>query len=271
MNIPGIIEKWDGVLYLAMNLVSSIMYFTKYRKHHRLLSRNRKFKNKHERQRCFVVLNGPSINNYELTHLKHEIVFATNYFFRAPICKEVEPDYYCWLDAKSFLKDSANELLGELRTVCPQAECFLNAKAYKKLGNQKRVNYVYAKHIPNIYGIKSNLSGVMSNFSTVAFLAINTAIYMGFKEIYVLGLDFEPGGFTHFTDLKSTPLKPINKSKKREVADIHWSYAKAHYESYVLADYARKKGIRIINLNPKSNIRAFEFGSFEELFADNTK
>lgn len=267
MNIINIVEKWDGVLYSSINVVARLLYITKYFSLHQLLKKNKIYKDKHKGERCFIVLNGPSINSHDLSSLKNEVVFATNYFFRAPLCKVVEPKYYCWLDAKIFFRPEAKEVMAELTDACPNAHLFLNSKGYAALGDRDNVSYVFAKHLPNIYGVRNDMSGLCSNYSTVAFLAMSSAIYMGFKEIYVLGMDFEPGGFKHFINLgEGTECsRPDDKSLKDEVCGLHAGYSKAQYESYYVAKLAEKNNCRIINLNPNSCIRAFEFDKFENV------
>lgn len=267
MNLNNLVEKWDGVLYSALNIVAFLIYLAKYPSLSQYLKKNKGLHSKHKGERCFIVLNGPSINNHDLSPLKDEVVFATNYFFRAPICKIVEPNYYCWLDAKIFFKPDAHDVIRELEMVCPKAHLLLNAKSAFVIGNRENISYVFAKHLPNIFGTRNNLAGITSNFSTVAFLAMAAAIYMGFKEIYVLGMDFEPGGFKHFTNLGvgTECLRPDDKSLKEEVCGLHAGYLKAQYDSYYIAKLAKRNNCRIINLNPNSCIRAFEFEQFENV------
>ena len=268
MNLTRLVEIWDGILFFLINVVGKCLYCIEYIKNRKVLSQNKALRNKHLGQRCFIVLNGPSINYYDLSPLRNEIVFASNYFFRAPLCNVVAPNYYCWLDAKLFLSDAGQETIYELTNKCPDAHFLFNYKSVNSIEKKDNISFVYSKHIPNKFGIKNDLSGLSSNFSTVAFFAIASAIYMGFKEIYVLGLDFEPGGFKHFTNLgKGTEcLRPGEKVLKTEVCGLHWGYVKAQYESYYIADLAKNNKCRIINLNPNSCIRAFEFGNYQDIF-----
>ena len=273
MSIPSLIETWDSIFYSLCNVVTDILCLFQIPKYSKLFSKNKELKDSHKGERCFVVMNGPSLNEHDLTPLQDEIVLCSNYFYRSEeTVKKTEPNFYIWADSKLFLnQEKTQTVLSEIREACPNAKMIFNYHAYGLIGNQDDMYYSYCKHLPNSFKIRSNYTFSVSNFMTVAFHAINAAIYMGFSEIYVMGLDFEPGGFKHFADLKSNPWKPSEKQSKEEVAGLHWGYAKAQYESYELADHARKKGVKIINLNPQSNIRAFEFGSYEELFAGTTK
>lgn len=267
MRMTNIFEKWDALLCSLINVIAMIKYMAFSLRMHGILSKNKLFKAKHKGERCFIVLNGPSINQYDLSPLKNEIVFATNFFFRAPLCKVVNPNYYCWLDSKILMSDDGKNIIKDLLECCPNSNLFLNYKAASILGKNDKISYVYSKQIPNCMGIRNNLAGMSSNFSTVAFFAMATALYMGFKEIYVLGLDFEPGGFTHFANLGTGTEcdRPSEKLLKDEVCGLHWGYVKAQYESYYIADLAKKNGSKIVNLNPNSCIRSFEFGDYNDI------
>lgn len=256
----SIFEKWDGILFSVYNFFVWIVYIIKFPSI-KMIRKNKALRNLHKGERCYIVLNGPSINQYDLSFLKNEIVFATNFFFRAPICEVVDPNYYCWLDSKRLAEPGVTDLVRDIKKSCPNAELLLNYKAFPFLGEKDGIYYAFAKHISNYYSTKIDISGLCSNYFTVAFFAITSAIYMGFKEIYVLGLDFEPVGFTHFTHLgkDSVNSMPGQKTAKNEVAGDYWQYAMAQYQSYALNDIAKKNGCNIYNLNANSYIRAFNF------------
>ena len=263
MNPAIIIEKWDGVLYTIYNgFITAKTAIIR----PPFLKKNKSIKNRHLGERCFVVMNGPSINELDLSFLKGEIVFASNYFYRSELAKVVGPNYYCWADSKLFDKDESIAVVGEIKKVCPQAVLLLHHKAFKRFGDREDVFYIYCRHMANVFGISTNLACNASNYSTVAFHAVSEALYMGFKEIYILGLDFAPGAFKHFANLGVDCEDPTKKESKFDVAGNYWNYTKSQYESFYLREYADKHNQRIINLNPDSYIRAFEFGDYNNLF-----
>ena len=265
MNLSKIMEKWDCILYNGYNIMAEFIFWLKYPKYRFIINKNKKFKNIHKNDRCFIVLNGPSINKHDLSYLKNEIVFCTNYMFRSDIAKQIEPNYYCWSDSNALMDTSTKKLIIDLKTACPEAKLFLNMKSYNYVEKHKDIYFTYNKHLPNLYSIKNDLSKNISNFATVAFYAINIAMYMGFKEIYLLGLDFEPGQFKHFTNLGVECDNPKINSAKDEVCGNYWGYLKAQYESYALSKMASRKKINIINLNRESCIRAFGFNDYEKI------
>lgn len=268
MILSNIVEKWDGLLYICYNFVATIKFWGDYLKYKALLGRNKELYNKHSGERCFIVMNGPSLNGHDLSLLENETVFCANYFYRAPLAQIIKPNYYCWLDSKIFYGNDWETVKKEIKDACPNAKLILNIRGYKKESYQKDEYYTYNKHMPSLFGVKCNLNKMCSGFSTVAFYAMNAAIYMGFKKIYVLGLDFEPGAFKHFSDLGSECADPNQKKLKSEVCGNYWSYTKAHYEAYALADFANKMGCEIINLNSNSCIRAFSFANYEDVITE---
>lgn len=267
MKMSSYIEKWDSLLYILYNLYTDITCILKYHQLSKILSKNRLLKDSHRGERCFVVMNGPSINLHDLSLLKYESVLCSNFFYRSEAAKQTRPNYYCWADSAIFLeKKKFKNIVGEIRNTCPKTKMIFNYKAFAILGMNEDIYYEYCKHIPNLFAVRSNFRFNVSNFVTVAFHTINVAIEMGFSEIYLLGLDFEPGAFKHFNILGEECEDPKQKIAKEDVCGNYWSYAKAQYESYALNAYAERKGIHIINLNSDSCIRAFRFGNYEELF-----
>ena len=264
MDLSSIVEKWDGVLYTIYNVLAKIKYLIKYLSIRPIVNKNRELKNSHENERCFIVLNGPSLNTHDLRKLKSEYVITTNFFYKSELASVIEPNLHCWQDAK-FIKGD-DDVITEIQDKFPNLKLLFNIKGYH--GSKENVYYTYNKHLPNIFGVKTNIAGFTSAFSTVAFYAINAAMYMGFKKVYILGLDFEPGGFKHFDTVIGETDNPNMFTRKNEVCRDYWSYAKAHYEAYAIEKKARKFGCQIINLNKKSCIRAFQFSDYESVMGD---
>lgn len=267
MNLINLMEKWDGLFFSLINIAAKLLYIKNYPKWGKILNENVSLKNKHNGDRCFIVLNGPSINEHDLSALKDEIVFATNYFYRAPLCTIVEPNYYCWLDSKVFSDGRIVEIFSEMKNACPKAQFIFNIKGLNSIGQRPDVKFVYPKTLPSVFGVQYDLTKTPSNLATVAYLAIISAIYMGFNKIYVLGLDFEPTGFSHFQHLGDNTecVKPGEKSSKLEVAGEYCGYTYAQYQSFYLQELAKRKNCQIINLNEKSFIRAFPFAKYEDI------
>ena len=260
------VEKWDNMLYFAYNIIAKIKYFFLKKKIKNILNKNLELKDSFHGRRCFIVLNGPSINDHDLTRLENEYVICSNHFYESRLAELIKPNLFCILDSKELVTERGNLIIREILSKFPEGKLVLNIKGLNEIsGSYKNVYFTYNKHLPYKGHIKNDLNRMCSGFKTVAFYAINIAIYMGFSELYILGLDFEPTGFSHYDDIPGA-MKKLNKINDRHaICDHYWAYSQQHAEAYAISDYAKQNNTRIINLNEDSYIRAFEFGVYENI------
>lgn len=270
MNHVKALEKVDSFIYGLYNFLQHISFVFKFGIKKRL-SNNKKMKNKHKGERCFIVLNGPSINNYNLELIKGEFTICTNYFYRSQLVDVVKPNYYCWSDGIVF--DPKNEyVLKELFEKCNYSNFFFGSKALKLsfLKEKRNVFFTFNKLRCRENHISSSLDKISTNFGTVAIYAINVAIFLGFKDIYMLGYDFPPGTFIHFENLGKTIAEENREfsDSKDKVCGSYRGYLSAQYDNFYMSKYAKKKGVKIYNCNRNSYVRSYAFADFESLFDD---
>lgn len=152
----------------------------------------KRFKDINKGKRCFIIGNGPSLSLDDLEMLKNEDTFAMNRIFKLYDLTDWRPKYYCSQDTKLL-----DELVEDLGIVCQSSEAlFLNSYIRKDLENKgvisDNVNYVYvsAKNFyPNLPNFSHRIDKEIVNGYTVAYECIQLALYMGYKEIYFLGVD----------------------------------------------------------------------------------
>lgn len=269
MSLSSLFEKWDTIAYLIYNFINRVAYLFSDKK---ILKKNIYLKDLHFGERCFILMSGPSLKDHDLSLLKNEITFCTNHFNRTEAYELVQPDYHCALDRGFFdIHDNPDQKF-ELEDLIRKnvASKFIFHRHYlKNFDLQKNVYVTHPKHFPNIFGVKNKLHSVTSNFANISFFAINCAIYMGFKEIYILGLDFEPGVFDHFYQKEGHELDKKNsqvfETEKAKICERYWGYNLAQWHSYYLAEFAKKEKVKIYNANSSSYVRAFEFKQFNEI------
>jgi hypothetical protein len=167
-----------------------------------LIKKNRKFKNIHFGKRCFIIGNGPSINEQNLETLSDEITFTVNQASRHKDFNKLKTNYHFWADPQFFDLDVHNpedfellEIFKTINTKNNKPECFLPIEQVSfvkkfKLDSILKIYYFRSK-LPfyNNYHKKIDFSKNIPGFGTVVQWAIIMAIYMGFKEIYLLGCD----------------------------------------------------------------------------------
>lgn len=266
------IELWDCFAYLLYDFFANIKFvFVDKIKYYTVLKKNKELKDKHKGERCFIVLNGPSIKEYDLSKLTNEYTICSNYFYLSEYMDVVNPNYYCISDSDTFIKERmyrVHELMEKHDTV----KYIFNKKAIKALSEQEKEKtyFVYGMHMPHAAKVRDNLAGISSSFINVSMFCIICAMYMGFKDIYILGNDFAPGaGLTHCYGNVEDEIKVnevYKKKNKTNLCTFYWSYYMAHLQSFYVDKHAKKRGINIYNLNEKSYVRAYDFKNYGEIF-----
>ena len=97
---------------------------------------------------------------------------------------------------------------------------------------------------------------------TVTYECIQLAVYMGFREIYLLGVDFN---FSSDYKDKSNHFVSTYYSKNSKTG---YFLEKESLEAYEAAKkYAENHGIKIFNATRGGKLEVFERRNFDELFA----
>jgi len=193
-----------------MITLSKLAYRVRHSEEIRLLARNREWAGRHaDRKRCFVVGNGPSLKTQDLRLLAGETVIVANSFFQHPDHRVVAPRYYCIGD-KEFVADKPNSLawLKELEAAMPDTNLFVSPHArttFSKYGLFQKQGVYYVGHV-RIARTASAVSVDFTQplnvgFSTGTGYAIPLALYLGFREVYLIGFDAN-----WFKDIHNEPL-----------------------------------------------------------------
>lgn len=193
------------------------------------------FKNIHNKKRLFILASGPSLNQQDLEPLKRRIVMGLN---RSCL---IYPDthYHCTMDHRLF------ELYG------------------KQLKNTR---YLFTLE-DRPWGIPIKLlgsegfswdleEGIYSGY-TISYVALQIAVYMGFKEIFYLGLDLKhEGPKTHFfgQDFRSLKHEQTEFPKMMKM----FCYG---------AEKLRNSGVKVYNCSPVSDLACFPKMPYDEAVA----
>ena len=158
------------------------------------------FKNLHKGERAFVICNGPSLNKHNLELLKDEITFGGN---RIYLHDTFTPKYYSmedWGAICQYYNEVNNRVESDYKFI---AERFSSDFIYGK--DVVYISFERWKEGTNyIADIIDKDEGTFYWGSTITFLLVQLAYYMGCSPIYIIGADHlkentsEP--LTHFTD-----------------------------------------------------------------------
>ena len=230
----------------------------------------RKFKDCHKGKRCFIIGNGPSLTPEDLDMIKDEFSIAANKIYNIYDRTEWRPTYYICEDNESIIAD-----IGESLDKLESREVFLSWAMHDKIHNKDNFHFCCFNpyYVVNLFNYsKTDISEDLSKYfgwaCTVTFSAIQLAIYMGFSEIYLLGVDF------------SYPYYRDAKGRKHFTGDAESHFAGGAYKwtNYMVKvtnengynsarEYCDSHNILIKNLTRGGKLEAFERESLENIIS----
>ena len=229
------------------------------------------FKNKHKGERCFIIGNGPSLRAEDLDKLKNEVTFASNKIYLMFDKTEWRPNYYVITDTE-VLESNQNEINRTIK--CP---IFFSLNSLTDFNSFTIKNGLFYQSLGNsLWFPPDNRSILFSNEgfiiywgATVTYECIQIASFMGFKEMYLLGMDHNFN--TVVTDAGELRMnaKVINHFEKR------YSDTKVFKPQFIdtvnaafrsAEKYSRENGFRIFNATRGGKLEIFERVDFDKLF-----
>lgn len=235
-----------------------IKYWHRNSKHPSLIQ---KYKNTHQGKRCFIIGNGPSLQLEDLDKITNELTFAANRIYNCFGGTKFRPTYYFAGDGGFVSKDSENIKKVPSNATFVGLEDFLS---YKNL--YKDSNVILYRKVTNLTNmiplVKPTTDDFVSSGHTVLFEACEFAIYMGFKEIYLLGTDCSyNNNKNHFYTQYASEIK--GKSEK----DIPIEYGIRMGLSFgALYEYCEKHGIKMRNATRGGMLETLPRVDFDSLF-----
>lgn len=218
-----------------------------------------KFKNIHENERCFIVATGPSLRLTDLQRLNdnHEKTISMNRVFQVFDQTTWRPDYYVVTD-QGCIEESREEI-----KQIPVPYKFVS-DTYEPFWEENVPDNVYKYHaasMPREPFFSDNLIYGCYSSGTVTYECIQWAVYMGFKKIYLLGVDFSVS--SNYKD-SSNHFVPNYYTKKSKVGSF-WDIESL--QAYVSAKkYAELHGIKIYNATRGGGLEVFDRVDFDSLF-----
>jgi hypothetical protein len=238
-----------------------------------LIQTNEKYRNIHDGERCFIIGNGPSLKNVNLSKLCNEYTITVNQSPRMENFKDIHTTYHLWVDERFFhlKQDNPNdmELLDVMRNVNTndnKPTVFYKVPAYgmvKEFGldKEQNISYIMDGYIntdtPNV---DFPITEPVPIFSTCIHYAIIIAVYMGFKEIYLLGCDCtgiintinarieNSRNFEYAYNISENERKRmIDQNKKSSLADEFEWYSNLFRTYGMLFQYCKQRGVTLMN------------------------
>lgn len=231
------------------------------------ISRSRKrllkLHNIHKGKRCFIIGNGPSLDVKDLEKLKGEICFGTHRIYEIFDKTDWRPTYYCAQDSQ--LINQSAKFISNIQA----KQKFIGMVKSLKYASIKGATYVslildsFYPELPKFSEDVSN--GIFEGF-TVSYMCFQIALYMGFSEVYLLGIDhnyskaLQPDG----TILENDKIQD-HFSEKDQIENVPQLF-KSSLAYKKVSVYAKEIGVRICNATRGGKLDVFERVDFDSLF-----
>ena len=197
-------------------------------------------------QRCFIIGGGSSLKDFDFSKLKGENVIGVNRAFEKVDCTiNFAMDYHLhkWI--------TSGRLGPEAR------DKFENYKGYPVWLDS--VGYDYPKGIFIVAGsnkrfLTTSMAEGIGGASNSGYGALNLAVCLGANPIYLLGFDMYGAAGRQAWWHDGYPDKRDDKIYGVFINDFK-----------MILGELRKREIRVVNLNPKSALKCFDFGKLEDL------
>lgn len=147
------------------------------------------FRDKHKGQRCFIIGNGPSLKQMDLSLLKNEISFGANRIYLLFDELGFTTTYYCSVN-HNVVEQFADDIL---KLPMPKFITW-DAKPFIRFSD----DMMFLRYIHETQFHTTPQRGLWYG-ATVTYAAMQLAYYMGFKQVILIGVDhnFKDKGEAH--------------------------------------------------------------------------
>lgn len=255
-------NKFEALFHYNKKVISFASYplfilnYKRYKNVKSQLVRNDELRLKKSTNKCFICGLGPSLKHVDFSKIDCDTIVVNNF---VQFGKNINfiPNFYIASDDEFALDENINKIKSAIQKY-PDCSFVLGDKIYSRLKKDNGIS-------PNIYvSFGGNL--LFNNQLNIDFTkrlpvsmnilseAIMLAIYIGYKEIYLLGADFN--SFASQKAVHCYEEKDDNRKFSMGFELFCYSFAADVHKE--LAEYSKINDICIFNATPGSLIDAYE-------------
>lgn len=233
------------------------------------------FRDKFVGKRCFIVGNGPSLLKTDLSKLQNEFTFGVNNIFLINEIQKFTPTFYVVEDYKVMHENTKaiNQYDVSHKFFPTEYIQYIHSKNNCFFFNMNRGFY---ENCPNfqVPRFSTDCSERIYCGQSVTTLNLQLAFYMGFSEIYLIGMDFE----YHIPEKSKINGNTIQATLDNDPNHFHPAYfgAGKHWHNprldLVEMNYQLAKMVytnhnrKIFNATKGGKLEVFQRASYDSLF-----
>ena len=251
------------------------------------LKKNVELKDKYNNERIFILGSGSSILLYDLKVLSNECVMTQNSFHMHNDISDINPTFHCVVPYYQTDKEHSIwvDYINDMKVRMPDSLFIwgLNTKSLiDKYHEDLRDKSYYLRTRYNLLTLKKakvNISKTIMTIPTVLTQCLTVAIYLGFKEIYLLGFDLDQichtndqtyGRFYGMSKITETEFeKDANQRLDVETTDGWYTWWLMNKQFFLIKDFADQNNISIVNGTKGGLLSYFKREPIENIIGQN--
>ncbi len=237
------------------NILVRIKNFPKIIKNRKALKEAKKIKEVKDRPRTDVVYicgNGPSLNKVNLKDINDDYIVVNDFCRFEKKNPDNPPKYYLLLD-DYFLSEAGKDRFKSIMSIDFDTTFVMNGVYHSRVSKDyPDIKAYYFCPWKNLFSHKKKIDFAKNTYITwnVISQAIVLAIYLGYKEIRLLGCDFSV-----FAQNAHFYSNVQSHASLRKMLFKYCFTTEVHYE---IEKYAKEHGIKIINMTKETLLDAYE-------------
>jgi hypothetical protein len=196
-------------------------------------------------KRCFILAGGPSLTDHDLSLLDDELTIGINRvyeIFTPTIFFAMDKRFHNWIYQGKYGEKVKEKYIN-----------FPNIKLYLDVRNMDLSDIFYVRSIGRC-GLSFDLASGLYNGNNSGYGAFNLACALGANPIYLLGYDMKfKDGKKHYHNGHPTYFKDTSCFHEKMMQSFGTTFMRTK-------DIVAQKGIKVINVNTDSNLKAFPLG-----------
>ena len=230
--------------------------------------RLQKFKDTHRGEDCFIIGNGPSLNKMDLSPLNNHHIFGLNKIYLIFTRLKLNLSFYVTVNPY-VIQQSINQI--EALT-CPCFIAFNSQGVRAPIRNLEHIYFIMTHG--RIDSFQGDLMQPLWEGATVTYTAIQIAYYMGFRKIFLIGIDhdYKRQGKPHQRQVLQG--KDANHFSEGYFANQQWQLPDLSQSETAFRTanfYFQKNGRRIYDATVDGKLNVFPKISFAEALATCSK
>lgn len=231
-----------------------------------------KFKGKYSKRRCFFIGNGPSLRVEDLSvlHSNSEISFAFNRIYNIFNKTDWRPTFYISQDERMLdgCKEIVNGLDLQYKFIPIQLKWDYNINIHNAINFNMRIQPL--DNPINKLLWSNDAASYIYCASTGMYTAAQLAAYMGFNEIYLIGVDH------HFHISQNNKGEVIVDNEVKDYFTENYNIdreklyipntEKSTYTYIAMKNYCEERNIKIYNATHGGKLEVFPRIDFDKLF-----